>query len=142
MTKTRPSGPGEQAAPTPRAWVTWVIIAAIAAIAVVPLATGAADHLDEPFEGADARGEEAVQEVAPDYEPWFDPLYEAPSGEIESGLFALQAAIGAGVIGYVLGVVRTRNRLNREAAQAGASTGATHEHPDGDGTGGANAAER
>ncbi|MBB4933268.1 cobalt/nickel transport protein [Lipingzhangella halophila] len=117
-----PSKPGtgepDPAGPAPRTWVTWVLVAAIAAIAVVPLATGAADHLEEPFTGADAQAEETVEEVAPGYEPWFDPVYEAPSAEIESGLFALQAAIGAGIIGYVLGVVRTRSRLRREDAAA------------------------
>lgn len=138
MTKAHPSGTGDQPGPTPRTWVTWTIIAGIAAIAVMPLANGAADHLEEPFTGADARAEETVEEVAPGYEPWFDPFYEAPSPEIESGLFALQAAIGAGIIGYVLGAVRTRNRLRREETPAAAA----EEHTNGDGTGGASAAER
>ena len=44
-----------------------------------------------------------MQELDPDYEPWFSPLLEPASGEIESLLFALQAALGAGVIGFVLG---------------------------------------
>ena len=38
-----------------------------------------------------------------DYEPWFEPILEPASGEVESLLFALQAAIGAGVVGFVLG---------------------------------------
>ena len=32
----------------------------------------------------------------PDYEPWFEPLSEPASGEVESLLFALQAAVGSG----------------------------------------------
>ena len=47
--------------------------------------------------------EELIVETHPDYEPWFSPLFEPASGEIESLLFALQAALGAGVIGFVLG---------------------------------------
>ena len=39
----------------------------------------------------------------------------APSGEASSLLFALQAALGAGFIGYYLGVSTTRAKLRREA---------------------------
>jgi len=35
------------------------------------------------------------------YEPWFGPIWEPPSGEIKSLLFALQTAIGAIIIVYV-----------------------------------------
>jgi cobalt/nickel transport protein len=38
------------------------------------------------------------------------------SGEIESLLFALQAAIGAGIIGYWLGAAVTREKM-RQAAE-------------------------
>ena len=55
------------------------------------------------FGGADGQAEEAIQELNPNYEPWFEPILEPASGEIESLLFALQAAVGAGVVGFVLG---------------------------------------
>ncbi|MBU5590570.1 energy-coupling factor ABC transporter substrate-binding protein [Clostridium sp. MSJ-4] len=55
------------------------------------------------FEGADAMAEEAIMEIDSSYEPWFSHIWEPPSGEIESFLFALQAAIGAGFIGYYIG---------------------------------------
>ena len=54
------------------------------------------------FEGADGQAEEAILELNPDYEPWFSPLLEPASGEVESMLFALQAATGAGIVGFVL----------------------------------------
>ncbi|MFC3997361.1 energy-coupling factor ABC transporter substrate-binding protein [Nocardiopsis sediminis] len=98
----------------PKTSTTWLLVAAVAAIAVLPLLIGAGDHLAEPFTGADGQAEDAVTELRPGYEPWFAPLYEAPSGEVESGLFALQAAIGAGVIGYYFGAARTRSRLRAE----------------------------
>ncbi len=44
--------------------------------------------------------------VAPDYQPWFQPLYEPASGEIESLLFTLQGSLGAAVIFYILGYAR------------------------------------
>jgi cobalt/nickel transport protein len=86
-----------------------LILLAVIALAVAPLALGLGEG-EEPFAGADAQAEQAIVEDHPDYEPWFSPLYEPPSGEIESALFALQAAIGAGVIGYYFGVARTRRR--------------------------------
>lgn len=56
--------------------------------------------------GADEKAEQAIGEIAPNYEPWFSPIWEPPSGEIESFLFSLQAAIGALLIGYFLGYYR------------------------------------
>ncbi|MCY9783490.1 energy-coupling factor ABC transporter substrate-binding protein [Nocardiopsis sp. EMB25] len=102
----------------PRAWVTWVLLGAVAVVAVLPLLTGAADHLEEPFAGADGEAESLVNELNPEYEPWLSPVVELPSGEVESGLFALQAAIGAGIVGYAFGVARTRSRLRPEQGPA------------------------
>ncbi len=55
------------------------------------------------FEGADGIAEEAVGEINPNYEPWFNSVWEPPGGEVESLLFALQAALGAGFICFYLG---------------------------------------
>ncbi len=55
------------------------------------------------FEGADGEAEEVIAVVNPDYEPWFEPVWEPPSGEIESLLFALQAALGTGFICFYFG---------------------------------------
>lgn len=55
------------------------------------------------YGGADGQAEDAITEISPGYKPWFSSLYEPPSGEIESLLFATQAALGAGIIGYYLG---------------------------------------
>lgn len=58
---------------------------------------------DAEFGGADGEAENLITEMAPDYRPWFAGLWEPPSGEVESLLFSLQAAFGAGVVFYVLG---------------------------------------
>jgi len=58
------------------------------------------------FTGTDAQAQGVIQTLAPDYQPWFESLFTPPSVEIESLLFALQAALGAGVIGYYAGYVR------------------------------------
>ncbi len=57
--------------------------------------------------GADGEGMAVVSEQQESYEPWFDPVFEPPSGEIESLLFSIQAAIGGGIIGYALGANRS-----------------------------------
>jgi len=40
------------------------------------------------------------------YQPWAHSIWTPPSGEIESLLFALQAAFGSLIIGYFLGYYR------------------------------------
>lgn len=102
----------------PRTWMTW---AAIVLLTVLPLwfasAPPAEPGAEAPamFGGADERAQQAIGTVAPDYTPWFAPVFEPASGEIASLLFALQAAIGAGVIGYWLGMSVARERARREA---------------------------
>ncbi len=68
----------------------------------------------EIFRGADDQAKDVIGAVAPSYKPWFKSLMEPPSGEVETLLFALQAALGAGFIGYFFGVSRTRARMRRE----------------------------
>ncbi|MFJ3097709.1 energy-coupling factor ABC transporter substrate-binding protein [Streptomyces hydrogenans] len=104
--------------------INGLLLLLVAALAVLPLALGLGDHKEEPFTGADAEAETAITEIQPDYEPWFSPLYEPPSGEIESALFALQAALGAGVLAYYFGLRRGR-RQGEQRAAARAGSGAT-----------------
>ncbi|MFB6085513.1 MAG: energy-coupling factor ABC transporter substrate-binding protein [Halodesulfurarchaeum sp.] len=52
--------------------------------------------------GSDGAGMEALSTHNPEYETWFDPVWRPPSGEIESALFSLQAAVGGAIIGYYL----------------------------------------
>ncbi len=63
------------------------------------------------YGGADDAAGDAIGEIynnttGKEYTPWFNSLWEPPSGEIESLLFALQAAIGAIIIGYFFGYWR------------------------------------
>ena len=100
-----------------------LLIAAVVLLTVLPLwlvpnpAAGPDGQPGQVFAGADGRAQQTIGEIAPDYQPWFAPLLEPASGEIAALLFALQAAIGAGFIGYWLGSVVTRERL-RQAAEA------------------------
>ena len=54
------------------------------------------------FGGTDDAASQAVESSNPGYEKWTGPLWQ-PSKEMEGLLFALQAAFGAGLLGYVLG---------------------------------------
>ena len=75
-----------------------ILLVLILLIGVVPLLL-----VKSEFGGSDDKGEEMIKTIKPDYEPWAKNLIELPGDETESLLFALQAAIGAGVVGYVLG---------------------------------------
>jgi cobalt/nickel transport protein len=58
------------------------------------------------FSGSDGQAQDLIDGGG--YEPWFEPLWEPPSGEIESLLFSLQAALGAGLLGYYIGLRKGR----------------------------------
>lgn len=87
-----------------------VLISLVILLAIIPLFM----HKEAEFGGADGEAEVAIGEINKGYEPWFSSLWEPPSGEIESLLFALQAAIGAGVIGYGLGYMREHSRREKD----------------------------
>jgi cobalt/nickel transport protein len=82
----------------------WWLILSVIMLTVLPLILVKGD-----FEGADGQAEELITDIQPSYKPWFEPLIEPVSGEVESLLFASQAAIGAGVIGYIIGLYKGRN---------------------------------
>ena len=79
---------------------SWWLLAAAAAIVAAPLVV---PGLGGAFKGSDDLGTEAILAARPDYQPWARPLWTPPSAEVESLLFALQAALGAGILGYVIG---------------------------------------
>lgn len=97
-----------------------LLLLAVIALVALPLwmvkkpAPGSDGKQIEIFAGADDKAKDLVGTIAPDYKPWVKPLMEPPSGEIGSLLFALQAALGAGFIGYYLGVSQTRSRMRRD----------------------------
>ena len=90
-----------------------ILLAAAALIAAVPLFMTVKG--EDAFVGADAKAQALVQELRPDYTPWIEALWTPPSREIESLLFMLQAALGAGGLGYYLGLRRGESRVRGDA---------------------------
>lgn len=77
---------------------------------------------EEAFAGTDAAVTEVLE--AQGVEPWFTPLFEPDSGEVESGLFALQAALGACVLGFALGNLYGRSKERTALAAKTSGTAA------------------
>ncbi|MEC0225530.1 MULTISPECIES: energy-coupling factor ABC transporter substrate-binding protein [Paenibacillus] len=77
-----------------------LMLVAIVLLAVLPLI-----FVKGEFGGADDAAEKLIQSIQPSYQPWFSSFFELPA-ETESMLFALQAALGAGFIGYAFGLFK------------------------------------
>ncbi len=85
--------------------ITGIILLAITALMMNPAGE---------FSGADGTAESAIAEIDPGYKPWAENIWTPPSGEIESLMFAMQAAIGSGVLFYIFGYWRGRRRAETD----------------------------
>jgi len=92
-------------------------VAGVLALTIFPLL-----FVRGEYAGSDGQGQEAIETLQPNYEAWFEPLVELPSSEIESLLFSSQAALGAGVIGYVIGLYRGRSEGRNQTDSVSKST--------------------
>ncbi|WP_377479031.1 MAG: energy-coupling factor ABC transporter substrate-binding protein [Microcoleus anatoxicus] len=86
----------------------WMLVIAVVALTVIPLV-----FVQGEYGGADGEAQKAITEIQPDYKPWFNHLFEPASGEIASLLFATQAALGAGAIGYAIGLYKGRTESQK-----------------------------
>jgi cobalt/nickel transport protein len=82
--------------------ILWLLLGVVVLLVVVPLYLNPSSQ----FAGSDGAAEAAIKGIHPQATPWFRPLWVPPGQEVEGLLFALQAALGAGAIGYFLGLKR------------------------------------
>ena len=88
----------------------------VIALAVLPLALVSRGHAGaELFTGSDDHATQLIETLRPGYQRLMAPLWEPPSGEIESLLFGVQSALGAGALAYCLGYWRGRRHGQRTA---------------------------
>lgn len=97
--------------------VLLIVLVLIVAVPMVWLGRSA------EFGGSDGQAEELITQMDPDYEPWFAPLMErifpdGLPGELESLFFCLQAALGSGVVCYVIGYMVARSKYRKEVSKA------------------------
>ncbi len=97
-------------------WQRNLLLAGLAlALAIVPLAflQGA------EWPGADTQSTEAIQELQPDYQPWFESLFSAADLGVEHVLFGVQALLGSllvsGAVGWMMG--RHRAQMGQEGRE-------------------------
>ena len=81
----------------------WIGLALVVAIVGVYLGSLALAPTGAEFVGSDAAAGELTGGA-----PWLEPLFRPGSGELESGLFALQAGLGGVLLGFVLGRLTAR----------------------------------
>jgi cobalt/nickel transport protein len=87
------------------------------AIGILALSIGPVLHFQgNEFNATDSKNSTAIEELRPGYKPWFEPVIKPSGGEIETFLFATQAAIGSGIVGYVIGLYK--GRTERQASQS------------------------
>lgn len=82
-------------------------------VIIILIVTPLAFIKNSEFGGADGKAKDVILEVDPNYKVWVRNPIKPPGGETESLLFALQAAIGSGVIFFILGYYKGKNSVNR-----------------------------
>ena len=85
-----------------------LLLALVLLLVAIPLLT----IKDSEFGGTDDGAGNAIKAITPEYKPWTSPIYELPGTEMQTLLFSLQAAIGAGIVGFILGRITSKKDDN------------------------------
>jgi cobalt/nickel transport protein len=83
----------------------WLLAGGVVVLALGPLLL----LQGRQFGATDGNNTTAIQELRPDYQPWFSSVIKDSGPEVQTFLFAAQAGIGAGVTGYILGLYKGRS---------------------------------
>ncbi len=93
-----------------------IIVGVIVLLFIGAFLYTASVHPDAEFGGSDGVGSAVVSELTGVAEDEITPLipqWAPPSGEIESGLFALQSAFGGIILGLGFGYLLGQRRTNK-----------------------------
>ena len=91
-------------------WGIGIGLVVLVLLFCIPFYTAPADS---EFGGTDSAVTDILQENGT--EPWFKPIAEPAGPEVESGLFAMQAALGSGIMFYCLGRMAGRRKAAQDA---------------------------
>jgi cobalt/nickel transport protein len=87
----------------------WLMIVGVVVLSLGPLLVLQGTQ----FGATDGNNSTAIQEIRPDYKPWFQPIIKDSGPEVQTFLFAAQAGIGAGITGYILGLYKGRSERRK-----------------------------
>jgi cobalt/nickel transport protein len=87
---------------------TWLLAGAVI-LSIAPVLI----HQGKEFKATDSINITAIEQVKPGYKPWVEPVIKPSGGEVETFLFATQAAIGSGVVCYILGLYKGRTERRK-----------------------------
>ena len=87
----------------------WWLLGAAVALSFAPVLI----FQGKEFKATDSINITAIEQVKPGYKPWFEPVIKPSGGEVETFLFATQAAIGSGVTCYILGLYKGRTERRK-----------------------------
>ncbi len=87
-----------------------MLVVGVIVLAAVPLLS---IH-GKDFPASDDNSSKGIEELRPGYKPWFTSVFKPQGGEIETFLFATQAAIGSGITGYILGLYKGRSDRHKD----------------------------
>jgi cobalt/nickel transport protein len=90
--------------PTSKKLQNWLLIIGVVSLTLLPLFI----VKEGKFGGADDQGKQEITKINPNYKPWFTSIMQPASSEVAGLLFAAQAALGAGVVGYAIGLYKGR----------------------------------
>lgn len=91
----------------------WLLVIGVLVLALGPLLV----LQGRKFGATDGNNSTAIQEIQPDYKPWFAPIIKDSGPEVQTFLFAAQAGVGAGVTGYILGLYKGRSEKRKKDEQ-------------------------
>ena len=66
------------------------------------------------FGGTDDQAKNMINQINPNYKPWFSYIWQPPSGEIATLLFCIQTGIGSLIIGYIIGFLHGKKKTLQE----------------------------